>query len=329
MMSCTRAESIRWIRRLALSAYVAGLLAPAVGSAEEHYGSVLFQNDAFVGHDGGGYTNGAYFSRIHAPSLDDFYVSPGMIVSPIATLLGVPQATLAVASFGQGMVTPSDLSRRQPDLQDAPYAGVLAFRFAQVQVQGDSADMVAINLGVIGPASGAKQTQRLIHRITGSDKPQGWDTQVSNRPLVGLERARAWRFPLGASTGRTGDVIVQLDGTLGNLQSSAGGGLMLRYGSGLSRSFSTSLRVNGPAGDPLLLGEGWFAFAGVSGDRIYNHVGIGDEAQLRKTRGALSLGLAYGWRTSSLTFSIHSADPVVRGSHQRQTFGSLTYVVRL
>jgi hypothetical protein len=314
---------------LALVASAACFVAPNPAWAEDHYGSVLFQNDAFVGHDGGGYTNGIYFSRVRAPSLGDVDVAPGVMLSPIATLLGVPRATLTVASFGQGMVTPSDLSRRQPDPKDAPYAGVLAFRSAQVQVDGDMADMVALNLGVIGPASGAAQTQRFIHRITGSDKPEGWDTQVSNRPLVGLERARAWRFPWGSSTGRSGDLIAQAEGTLGNLQSSAGGGLMLRYGSGLARSFSTTVGANGLGADPFLLGEGWFAFAGVSGDRVFNHVGVSGEARLRKSRGSATLGFAYGWTSSSLTFSVHSADPVVKGSHSRQTFGSLTYVVRL
>ena len=319
---------IRTSRILAFLQLVAlAASAPAPALAEERYGALLFQNDLFLGRDGGGYTNGIYLSSLRIASPGDEGIAPGVLVGPVASLLGLSGATLTAASFGQGIVTPKDISRRVPDPTDAPYAGFLIFRSAQVARHDDVADVAAISLGLIGPASGAEQVQRSIHRLTGSTTPQGWDTQVSNRALVGLERARAWRFATTPAAGTAGaDAILQAGGALGNLESTVGASLLVRYGTGLSRSFPAAV-VNGYSVDPFVVGAGWFVFAGVSADRVLNHTGLADEARLRRERVAGTVGLAHGWARSSLTFSVRTTDPLVSGS-KRQMFGSLTYLTR-
>jgi lipid A 3-O-deacylase len=309
-----------------------GLLATALAPsalAEARYGALLFQNDLFLGRDGGGYTNGIYLSSVRVASADEERIAPGLLVGPLASVLGLSHATLAATSFGQGIVTPKDIARRVPDPADAPYAGFLVLRSAQVARQGDTADVAAFSLGLIGPASGAEQVQRAIHRLTGSTAPQGWDTQVSSRPLVGLERARAWRFARApGSSGTAGaDAILQAGGALGNLESSLGASLLLRYGTGLSRSFPAAV-VNGYSTDPFVVGAGWFVFAGVSADRVLYHAGLRDEAGLRRERTAATLGLAYGWERSSVTFAVRTTDPLVSSSG-RQMFGSLTWLIRI
>ena len=307
----------------------ASLCTASFSHAADRYGSVLFQNDAFVGHDGGGYTNGTFFSSIRVPTSNERIVTPGVLLANIAPILGLPEAMLTIASFGQIMVTPADITRRVPYPTDAPYVGALAFRSAQIYIEGETADMTALTLGVIGPAAGAKQTQRFIHRLTGSNEPKGWGTQVSNRPLFGLDRARSWRFPWSTSTGEaSGDAIVQATGTLGNLESSAGGNLLLRYGTGLAKSFPTTAIGDGRGADPFLVGQGWFLFAGLAAARVFNHIGIHGDAKLRNYRMHTTLGVAYGWESSSLTFSLQSEEPVVEDSKKRQRYGSLTYVVR-
>ena len=45
-------------RRLLIASAVLGCAATAPAFAEERFASVLFQNDLFFGHDGGGYTDG-------------------------------------------------------------------------------------------------------------------------------------------------------------------------------------------------------------------------------------------------------------------------------
>ena len=305
--------------------------------AELHYGSLALQNDLFLGRDGGGYTNGIFLSSIRMPSPDEESVAPPLLLSgPVAGWLGLSGATLSASSLGQVMITPKDITRRHPDPSDTPYVGALMYRSAQVHVRGDVADMAALSVGVVGPASGAEQAQKLVHRIVGADRPEGWGTQVSNKPLVGIERYRAWRFADGRGGGIGSDVILQGGGTVGSLESSVGGSVLFRYGTRLARSFPTTMRVSSSNADPFVIGPGWFVFAGLSADRMLNHTSISRSspsldgaARLRKTRTIMTLGVAYGWARSSLTFSLQSVNPLMESSTKRQSYGSLTYVFNL
>jgi hypothetical protein len=87
--------------------------------------------------------------------------------------------------------------------------------------------------------------------------------------------------------------------------------------------------------DPFVIGRGWFAYAGLSADRVFNHVGIdnhapfGATAQLRNSRFVMLAGIAYGWERSSLSFSLQSANPLVESSNRRQSYGSVTYTWRM
>jgi len=315
-----------------LGAALAAFLIPIPAAAERVLISTAFQDDFFFGHDGGGYSSGLFISRLRAASPGEDGVAPPWLLSPIVGLLGMPRATLAATSLSQIIVTPRDISRSEPDPSDAPYLGALSLRSTQVQVQDDVADMLALDLGTIGPASGAAQTQRFVHRLIGSERPQGWDKQVSGKVLIGLERYRAWRWGSGTA-GAGSDAIVLLGGALGNLQTSAGGTVLLRYGAGLADSFPTVARVSGRTGDPFVIGRGWFAYAGISADRFFSHFGIGDgdgdgpanKAQLRKSQFIGVAGIAYGWGRSSLSFSLQSASPLVESSGERQSYGSITY----
>lgn len=326
---------LRSLHLAAFSFSALGLAAPVW--AEEHYLSTLFQNDFFLGHDGGGYTNGIFFADITAPSTGDQQVEPSFLLKPLAPLLGLPAATLTAWSFGQIMVTPRDISRAEPDPNDIPYAGALLFRSAQVYVHDDMAEILAVDIGVIGPASGAAQTQRFVHHLTGSDQAQGWDTQVPNKFSLGLERYRTLRLSSdSASWNNTGgDLILLGGGLLSNLESSAGAGALVRYGTGLEKSFPAAAKLSLHGADPILLKSDWFAFASISADRLFNYVGVGNDAptgsntQLRKIRVLSTAGIAYGWESASLAFSIQNVNSVVKSSGGFQTYGSLTYTYHM
>lgn len=301
--------------------------------AEESFGSFALQNDFFFGHDGGGYSNGVFLSNVRVTSPEESGVQPTLLLEPLTSWLDMPQPTLAFASLRQLMVTPRDKSRRNPDPNDAPYIGALIYRSAHVHVQGNVADMLALDLGVIGPASGAERTQYFVHNAFGSSQAKGWDDQVHNRVVVGGEAYRAWRFPWAADSAPTnGDLVVLGGGGLGNLITSAGGAVLLRYGTGLERSFPSVARVSGRTGDPFMIGRGWFVYAGLSGDYLFYHAGIssdspaGNSARLRHSQLMGMAGIAYGWSQSALSISLQSATPLIESSHHRQSYGSITYL---
>jgi hypothetical protein len=316
-----------------LSIAVLALMA-APAAAEDAHLSLLLQNDIVAGSDGGGYSNGIALSYLRTASPGETSIAPQWLLAPLAPLLGLGQATLTLSSLNQTMVTPSDITRKIPDPADAPYIGTLWFRAAQVSVQGEVADMLALNLGMIGPASGARQSQIFIHHITRSDRPEGWDAQLGNRLLIGIDRYRAVRFAeRGATDDRpSADAIVLGGASLGNLQSSLGGTLLLRYGTGLKRSYPTALRQTTRSADPIMLGRGWFAYTGVHADRVFAHMGIGNDlpvrggtARLRESQVAAVAGLAYGWDEGSLSFSLQSTSSLTTLTGRRKGYGSLTY----
>ncbi|WP_432378160.1 lipid A-modifier LpxR family protein [Duganella sp. P38] len=312
----------------------AALLLAGAARAEETHFSVTLQNDIFAGSDGGGYTNGIALARIRSVSPGEAAVAPQWLLAPVASWLGVGHATLTLSSLNQMMVTPADLTRKIPDPADSPYMGALWYRAAQVSVQDEVADMLAFNIGVIGPASGARQTQTFIHRITNSEKPEGWDYQVKRRALLGIERYRAIRFtPDNALAGKPStDFIAMAGASVGNWQSSAGTTLMLRYGTNLKQSYPTVMRIAMRAGDPVVLGRGWFAYTGVHADRMFSQMGIGSNqpvqgstARLREVQVIGLAGFAYGWGDASLSFSAQNSSSLTTVTGRRKAYGSITY----
>ncbi len=84
----------------------------------------------------------------------------------------------AGVSLSQYMFTPEDITQTQPQYDDFPYVGYLSIDFFLFTIKNDSFQEFRLSLGVIGKEAGAEWVQKTIHKITGSDEPQGWDTQL-------------------------------------------------------------------------------------------------------------------------------------------------------
>ena len=92
------------------------------------------------------------------------------------------------------MYTPRDVERPDPDPNDRPYAGWTHLGFSFLTKNDFRADTVMLQIGIVGPASLAEETQKLVHEITDSIDPQGWDYQLSNEPGINLGWERKWRW---------------------------------------------------------------------------------------------------------------------------------------
>ncbi|MBP6056806.1 MAG: lipid A deacylase LpxR family protein, partial [Candidatus Fonsibacter sp.] len=90
----------------------------------------------------------------------------------------------------QLMYTPVDDKTPTVVKDDRPYAGILSLavgvnerhknKFDNTQVL----DTKELTLGIIGPASFARQTQNFAHDRFDVYRAQGWDNQLSNEPAV-------------------------------------------------------------------------------------------------------------------------------------------------
>lgn len=184
------------------------------------------------------YTNGAgvAFARC---------LSPQEALWP--ALLGLPglnRPGLLAQSYdlGQIMVTPADISRPDPDPADRPYAGLLYLGISWQRLDEDHYAALKLISGVVGPASLAEQTQKLVHRITGSPQPRGWDRQLRGEPILNLVYERRRRaFTWGDPGGWGGDALLTGGVMLGNVLTQGYAQFQLRGGWHTPRDFGTTL----------------------------------------------------------------------------------------
>ncbi|MDF7801057.1 lipid A deacylase LpxR family protein [Pontiellaceae bacterium B1224] len=164
-------------------------------------------------------------------------------------------------AVGQVLQTPDDLTRTDLIEDDVPYAGALTMQSSWYAFNDETFRGFEVTVGVVGPLSGAEQTQKIIHEIFGSDDPQGWDNQLSNEPVINFAYMRKKKmFRIGNPAGISFDTSINGDVGLGNLFTQAGASLELRFGRnmpggflfypdpiGLGMNYKASLKPKHPA----------------------------------------------------------------------------------
>ncbi len=149
-------------------------------------------------------------------------------------------------SLGQNIYTPEDISRSDLIKNDRPYAGwtYLSLTFHVKNVT--QMDVFEVTLGIVGPSSLAKQSQRTIHRWIESQEPKGWDHQLRNEPGLIIGWQRSWRlFSAGMGKGFGFDFIPRIGAVVGNVSTHANLGGEVRFGYHLPFDFGTSFIRSG------------------------------------------------------------------------------------
>ncbi len=222
---------------------------PLEDNTGHSYASLIFENDVFFNEDGG-YTNGVgiawgrglfkNFEKENTPWPLYHLVNK----LPINTQRDRHRAISYL--FGQMMSTPEDITKPAPTEGDSPYVGLLAGRVTFHSFNAVRTDRLTLTLGLVGPSSGAEETQKFVHKITGSENPEGWDTQIRDEPVFRIERSRSDRYWDHAfDNGLQVDFIGTTSAGLGNLYSDVGYGVGFRVGQNLRDSFPTATGLPG------------------------------------------------------------------------------------
>lgn len=141
-------------------------------------------------------------------------------------------------SFRTHGCTPTSLTADSILYGDRPYAAAFSLGIVRTSQQNERKLRLTskFELGMIGPVALGEQIQTGIHRITGSDIPQGWKFQIRNAPIVNytlrIEKAPGFKLPKFLNA----DVYSQVK--LGTFQSNLSGGLEFSLGR-LNTSYST------------------------------------------------------------------------------------------
>jgi len=151
--------------------------ADSIVSSRYHELSASWDNDALMNTD-------YYYTQGLMVQL----VLPGMVKNPLNRLFfkihnAVNYYGIAVS---QEMYTPADIQDSLIIPNDRPYAGVLYLR--SLKVSNDEEKKIKLtsqlDLGFVGPYSGAGYTQKAIHELNGLIPPNGWAFQLQNMPYI-------------------------------------------------------------------------------------------------------------------------------------------------
>ncbi|MEX2516563.1 MAG: lipid A deacylase LpxR family protein [Gammaproteobacteria bacterium] len=244
--------------------------------------SFMFENDLF-GDSDQNYTNGIKISWI-SPDLTDYRDSerlPGWANALVEKLplINEPGLQRNIAfSIGQKIFTPEDVSRTDLIVDDQPYAGWLFASAAFHNKNERILDTFEIQLGIVGPASFAEDTQRFVHRLRDIPEPQGWNNQLETEPgivLIGERKQRLWQYDFHNRFGM--DFIGHAGIGVGNIHTYANTGVEARFGWNIPRDFGSSVirpggDTNAPAdsSDPRIGGNPFSAhlFAAITGAAV-------------------------------------------------------------
>lgn len=241
------------------------------GLPREGVWSVVFENDVFANTDRH-YTNGVRIARLSPLGEDVDMLKNALAAFP---LLSRSADIRTEWSIGQSMFTPRRIVDAIPNPSDRPYAGWLYAAFGLIAEDGNTLDQLQTSIGVVGPWSFAEETQKAVHRLTGSDQPQGWYAQLRNEPVAQMTYQRSWRRVPGDRgvldvRGYRIDLTTHSGGSAGNAFIYGNAGATVRFGKDLPEDYGPprvppSLPGSGyfqrPPGDAF----GWYLFAGVDG----------------------------------------------------------------
>ncbi len=227
--------------------------APAAdGDAPEAYRgafSLLFENDIFIGNDSR-FTAGAGLAwtsaELESYPEGNFHRELGDWLSCLP-LVGAPGYQRFLQwHLGMEMYTPREIFEPEPPPGDHPYAGLLALDTSVFARSDVSEHQYTLRVGLVGPSSGAERMQRLIHEITGSGIPVGWDTQLDDEPILNGFYQYHRRLHCSDLTGSLGtDLTVNGGGGLGNYYIGGNVGGTFRLGLGLPNSYTATPMLGG------------------------------------------------------------------------------------
>lgn len=306
--------------------------------------SFTLENDLFAGTDKG-YTNGFLFSWRSSSYNPPTWLA--WIGSHSRFLLPRDGALRWGLSFGQNIFTPSDIDRRIPDPRDRPYAGWLYGSFV-VSAYADRSPRVTeygafeIQVGVVGPSALGEQVQNNTHDFINVDRALGWDSQLKDEPGVNVILTRQWRInqpldgenPWGLAVGVVPSVTV----SLGNVQTYASAGMLMRVGSNLYADFGPARIRPAPAGTGFFQPDGkwgWYLFAGFEGRGVGHDIFLdgntwrdGPSVDKRPFLGEGVFGAALVMPWARLTYSHTFRTREFWGQQETPEFGSVTLSVR-
>ncbi|HEV7855420.1 MAG TPA: lipid A deacylase LpxR family protein [Herminiimonas sp.] len=307
--------------------------------------NVYFENDLFAGTDNN-YTNGVKLSWVSA-NLED-YINDPCLPNWVRQLNHFSEAVQPgafdsrnmVVSLGQNIYTPTDPTRHDVIKDDRPYAGWLYLGFAYNARTDRQMDTVEIDVGMVGPASLAQQSQNFIHDLRGFERFQGWSNQLHNELGIQFVKERKIRvYRHIDSDGPQIDAITHYGYSLGNVATYLNTGFEVRIGTFLPNDFGTApIRPASDSNAPLpenaerrMTSSGVHAFISVDTRAVAHDIFLdgntftdSHSVDKRYFVGDLAAGIAWQWPGGKITYAQYLRSKEFLTQKSAQSFGSVT-----
>lgn len=248
-------------------------------------------------------------------------------------------------SIGQTIYTPEDISRSDLIQDDRPYAGWTYLSLTFHLKNALRMDVFEVTLGIVGPASYARETQKVLHRWIESQQPKGWDHQLRNEPGLILGWQRSWRLlSTGMDRGFGFDLIPRFGAVAGNIFTYANLGGEVRFGYNLPFDFGTSFirpgsGIEAPAdpNDPRLRRReniGFHLFVDVEGRAVARNIFLDGNTWKESHRvdrkrfvADMAAGLSVLYKHLKLTYAHVYRSKEFDGQDKAQVYGSVTLAI--
>jgi hypothetical protein len=241
--------------------------------------------------------------------------------------------------LSQSIFTPANTLQVPPDPTDRPYAGVLVSDVTLVQDTDTTRSVIGLQVGLVGPGSGAEAVQNGFHDLIGFGHTLGWGNQLHNEPLGELLGQRTWRLQITPIAGLETEALPTLEAGVGNLRDYVLAGSIFRIGQGLNADFGAARVQPGLSGSDAYVSDrpfGWYFFTGFDGQAVAHDLTIdgntfqpSPSAQRVPLVGELEGGLAILVAGTRISYAQVLQTEEVRGQHGGpHQFGSLAMAVK-
>lgn len=246
------------------------------GALDDKFITLTFENDSIGQGSDQNYTNGARLSYF---DLNASFPDIAHQIADYVPTFSINSTSSIFYSIGQNLYTPSDITSREQNPKDRPWAAFLYGSMGMTTLTGNHTDELEATLGIVGPLALGEPVQSAVHKhITNSPEPMGWSNQLKNEPGVVLSWQRRWPRALhyevaGLSMGAS----PYFGASVGNIYTYGSTGVGFRLASDKSRWSDTPLRVQ-----PAMSGTGffgvpprgwdWYLFGGVEGRAVARNI---------------------------------------------------------
>ncbi len=216
--------------------------------------------------------------------------------------------------ISQSIFTPCNTQLSQPDPRDRPYAGYLNATLGLLHDTDETRSLLAVSLGVVGPAALGRVVQNGFHDIIGDTPNRGWSSQLRDEPAIELLAERTFRLPITRFYGLETDALPALTAGVGTVRDYVQAGVSFRVGQGLNSDFGVPRIRPGLSGSDAYTPNrpfAWYVFTGADGQGVARDVfldgstfrGRSLSVDKRPYLGELQLGLAAMFYGVRLTYT--------------------------